>query len=111
MLVHGATLPYVAFMAARLGAMTRLVDDGAAGGPVIVVAPDESVARTIENDLTAMGAEPVALPPSDASPYAELAPDRTDAACYVWRMALLAQQGRTRLEHCRNRAAVRVVTD
>ena len=93
MLVHGATLPYVAFMAARLGAMTRLVDDGAADGPVIVVAPDEGVARTIENDLTAMGAEPVALPPSDASPYAELAPDRAQLAARLSVLYRLAVGG------------------
>ena len=43
--------------------------------------------------------------------HAGLAPDCTDAACYVRRMALLAQQGRARFEHRRDRAAVRVVAD
>ncbi len=85
-LVHGATLPYVAYLAARLAAAGDRDDDPTATSPVIVVAPDDGVARTIEADLAAMGASPVGLPASDASAYAELAPDRAQLAA---RLAVL----------------------
>ncbi|HVV86002.1 MAG TPA: transcription-repair coupling factor [Kofleriaceae bacterium] len=79
----------MAFVAARLAAA------GAAGehAPVIVVAPDDGVARTVEADLAAMGAEPVALPPSDASPYAEVAPDRAQLAARLSVLYRLAVGG------------------
>jgi transcription-repair coupling factor (superfamily II helicase) len=80
-LVHGASPSYVAYLAASLeDAIARVGGEAAQRAPIIVVAPDDAIARTLENDLTAMGAGPVGLPPSDASPYAELAPDRASLA-------------------------------
>src|SRR5665647_4273 len=44
-----------------------------------------------------------------AGGHAGLASKRTEFGCRVRRMALLAEHGRTRLEHGRNRAAVRAM--
>ena len=92
-LVHGASLPYAAHLAANLEDIVARVGGDGPRAPVIVVAPDDASARTLETDLAAMGGGPVALPPSDASPYAELAPDRASLAARLSVLYRLAVGG------------------
>ncbi|HMG56430.1 MAG TPA: DEAD/DEAH box helicase, partial [Kofleriaceae bacterium] len=88
-IVHGATAGWSAWLAAQL-------PDAAGDDVVIVVAPDDQVARRLEADIrffrggardpAAALDEIAALPGIDVSPYADLSPDR---GCIVERVATL----------------------
>jgi transcription-repair coupling factor (superfamily II helicase) len=85
--VHGATAGWAAWLAAQLADREGLV---------VVVAPDDAAARRLDADVRffrggahdpASTLDPIALLPGiDVSPYADLAPDRTQI---VERMATL----------------------
>jgi transcription-repair coupling factor (superfamily II helicase) len=87
-IVHGAAAGWSAWLAAQL---PRGADE-----LVVVVAPDDQIARRLEADIrffrggtrdaAAMLDEIAALPGIDVSPYADLSPDRT---CIVERVATL----------------------
>ena len=85
-IAFGATAGWAAWLAAQLAAREPLV---------VVVAPDDKDARTLEADIrfylggardAAELDDVAALPGIDVSPYAELSPDR---ACIVERVATL----------------------
>ncbi len=83
MLLHGATAPYAAYVAARL----------AEAGPVIVVAADDAIAATVAEDVGFFGIDAAALPAPETSPYAELAPDRAVLAARLAVLYRLARGG------------------
>ena len=93
-IVHGATAGWSAWLAAQLPADGEA--DGRADDVVVVVAPDDQVARRLEADIrffrggardpAAALDEIAALPGIDVSPYADLSPDR---GCIVERVATL----------------------
>ncbi|HSK00258.1 MAG TPA: transcription-repair coupling factor [Kofleriaceae bacterium] len=79
--VHGATPGWAAWLASQLGGREPLV---------VVVAPDDAAARSLEADIGffhgGAGDAIAALPGIDVPPYAELSPDR---AAIVERVATL----------------------
>jgi transcription-repair coupling factor (superfamily II helicase) len=98
-IAHGLTRPCAALIAARLAR-------AGAGGPVVVVTPDEASARNIAQDIgyflppeahARASDDPLAppaalhVPAIDTSPYAELSPDRL---ALVGRMAGLVRMAR-----------------
>jgi transcription-repair coupling factor (superfamily II helicase) len=98
-IAHGLTRPSAALLAARLA-------HADAGGPVVVVTPDEASARDIAQDIgfflppeahARTSDDPLAppaalhVPAIDTSPYAELSPDRL---ALVARMAGLVRMAR-----------------
>jgi transcription-repair coupling factor (superfamily II helicase) len=104
-IAHGLTRPCAALIAARLVQADAATPLGA-GGPVVVVTPDEASARNIAQDIgfflppeahARAGDDPLAppaalhVPAIDTSPYAELSPDRL---ALVARMAALVRMAR-----------------
>ena len=82
-LVHGATAPWAALVAARLAEAT----------PTIVVVADDAIAAQLADDVGFFGVDAAALPAPETSPYAELAPDRAVLAARLATLYRLARGG------------------